>query len=130
MKAGDLLYTVQTTEAPQALGPYSQAVVQGDWIFVSGQIPLTKEGELISGGIEEQTHQVLRNVQAILTQAGSSLDHVVKCTLFIRNMDHFATINEVYGQYFSTHRPARSTVEVSRLPKDVGIEIEVIATKK
>lgn len=121
---------VHTTEAPEALGPYSQAVVQGDWIFVSGQIPLTKEGELVKGGIEEQTHQVLRNVQAILTEAGSSLDHVLKCTLFIQNMDHFAAINEVYSQYFSTHRPARSTVEVSRLPKDVGIEIEVIATKK
>lgn len=124
------MHRVHTTEAPEALGPYSQAIVHGDLIFVSGQIPLTKDGELVSGGIEEQTHQVLRNVQAILTKAGSSLEHVLKCTLFIQNVDHFDAINEVYGQYFSTHRPARSTVEVSRLPKGVGIEIEVIATKK
>jgi 2-iminobutanoate/2-iminopropanoate deaminase len=124
------LYNVHTTEAPEPLGPYSQAIVHGDLIFVSGQIPLTKEGKLVSGGIEEQTHQVLRNVQAILTQAGSSLDHILKCTLFIQSVDDFAAINEVYSQYFPSHHPARSTVEVSRLPKDVGIEIEVIATKK
>jgi 2-iminobutanoate/2-iminopropanoate deaminase len=118
---------VQTNKAPQAIGPYSQAVQVGNFLFASGQIPLTPSGELVEGNIQEQTHQVLKNITALLAEADAKLENVVKTTLFIKNMDDFVAINEVYGQYFDTHKPARSTVEVARLPKDVGIEIEVIA---
>jgi 2-iminobutanoate/2-iminopropanoate deaminase len=118
---------IQTDKAPQAIGPYSQAVKLGDLLFASGQIPLTPEGQLVDGDIKEQTHQVLKNITALLQEVDATLENVVKTTLFIKNMDDFATINEVYSQYFPTHKPARSTVEVARLPKDVGIEIEVIA---
>jgi len=118
---------IQTNKAPQAIGPYSQAVRVGDLLFASGQIPLTPEGELVTGSIQEQTHQVLKNIIALLAEADAKLENVVKTTLFIKDMDNFQAINEVYGQYFAAHKPARSTVEVARLPKDVGIEIEVIA---
>lgn len=119
---------IQTDKAPQAIGPYSQAVKVGNMIFTSGNIPLRPDGSLVTGSVEEQTHQVMVNLQAVLEAAGSSLEKVVKTTVFIKNMDEFARINEVYGTYFTAHKPARSTVEVARLPKDVAIEIEAIAT--
>lgn len=118
---------ISTENAPQAIGPYSQACQVGNFLYTSGQIPLTPDGQLVEGGIVEQTHQVFRNLQAVLAAAGASLQDVVKATIFIKNMDEFAQINEVYASYFKDHRPARSTVEVARLPKDVGIEIELVA---
>lgn len=121
---------IDTKKAPQAIGPYVQGMVLGDFVFTSGQIPLTAEGVLVEGGIVEQTHQVIRNVEAVLQEAGSGLEHVIKTTLFIKDMNQFQMINEVYAEYFTDHRPARSCVEVARLPKDVLIEMEVIATKK
>lgn len=120
---------VATTDAPQAIGPYSQAVVYGDLVLTSGQIPLTTEGTLVEGGVEEQTHQVFRNLQAVLKEAGSSLDRVLKATVFLKDMNQFAQVNAIYESYFGAHKPARSTVEVARLPKDVFVEIELIATK-
>ncbi|GAK04866.1 endoribonuclease L-PSP [Geomicrobium sp. JCM 19037] len=118
---------VFTKDAPEAIGPYSQGMIVNNLFYSSGQIPLTKEMDIVEGGIEEQTHQVMSNVQAVLKEAGSSLDQVVKTTVFIKDMNQFPQINDVYGQYFSDHQPARSCVEVARLPKDVLIEIEVIA---
>lgn len=120
---------VATEAAPQAIGPYSQAVVYGDLVLTSGQIPLTAEGTLVEGGIEEQTHQVFRNLQAVLKEAGSSLDRVLKATVFLKDMNQFAQVNRIYESYFGSHKPARSTVEVARLPKDVFVEIELIAAK-
>lgn len=125
-----MLTKIETTHAPKAIGPYSQAIQVGDLIFTSGQIPLNPKGELIEGGIEQQTHQVFQNIQAILEEAGSSLEHVIKTTVFLKNMEHFEPMNQVYATYFSQHQPARSCVEVSRLPKDVLVEVEVIAKKK
>ncbi|WP_449538327.1 RidA family protein [Ferdinandcohnia sp. Marseille-Q9671] len=121
---------VQTNLAPQAIGPYSQGIVVNNMFFSSGQIPLTPNGDLIGGGIKEQTTQVFKNLQAVLSAAGASLQTVVKATVFIKNMDDFAELNEVYGEFFAEHKPARSTVEVARLPKDVLVEIEVIALVK
>jgi 2-iminobutanoate/2-iminopropanoate deaminase len=121
---------IQTSEAPQAIGPYSQGIVVNNLFFSSGQIPLTPSGEMVKGDIKEQTHQVFRNLQAVLKEAGASLDTVVKATVFLKNMDDFAAVNEVYGQYFSKHKPARSCVEVARLPKDALVEIEVVALVK
>lgn len=118
---------VATDKAPQAIGPYAQAVKVNGMVYTSGQIPLTPEGELVNGTIEEQTHQVFANLKAVLAEAGSSLDQVIKATVFIKNMEEFVRLNEVYGQHFGDHKPARSTVEVARLPKDVKVEIEVIA---
>jgi len=118
---------ISTTNAPQAIGPYSQAVKVGDFLYTSGQIPLRPDGTLLQGTVEEQTHQVFANLKAVLEAAGSGLNQVVKTTVFIKNMDDFARINEVYGTYFPTNPPARSCVEVARLPKDVAIEVEVIA---
>ncbi|MFB4214127.1 RidA family protein [Shouchella sp. JSM 1781072] len=118
---------VHTTKAPQAIGPYSQGMIVNNVFYSSGQIPLTAEGELVNGSVEEQTHQVFSNLKAVLAEAGSSLDKVIKATVFIKDMNDFPLINEVYGEYFSEHQPARSCVEVARLPKDVLIEIEVIA---
>lgn len=119
---------VHTNEAPAAIGPYSQGIIVGNLFFSSGQIPLTPAGELVTGGVEEQTHQVFANVKAVLEEAGSSLEKVVKATVFIKDMNDFPRINEVYGSYFREHKPARSCVEVARLPKEVLIEVEVIAT--
>lgn len=121
---------VSTDKAPAAIGPYSQGIVVNNMFYSSGQIPLTPEGIVVSGGVVEQSHQVFKNLQAVLEEAGASFDFVVKATVFIKNMDDFATINEVYGEYFSEHKPARSCVEVARLPKDVLLEIEVIALVK
>ncbi|VEF50001.1 translation initiation inhibitor [Bacillus freudenreichii] len=121
---------VETNKAPAAIGPYSQGIIVNNMFYSSGQIPLTPEGELVGGSVEEQAHQVLRNVQGVLEAAGASLDSVVKTTVFIKNMDDFGAINEIYAQYFSEHKPARSCVEVARLPKDVLLEMEVIALVK
>jgi 2-iminobutanoate/2-iminopropanoate deaminase len=120
---------IYTNEAPAAIGPYSQAVRTGNLLFVSGQIPLdAASGQLVSGTIAEETHQVMKNIQAILTVAGLSFEHIVKTSIFIKDMNNFAAINEVYAGYFSSNFPARETVEVARLPKDVRVEISVIAS--
>lgn len=119
---------VATKEAPAAIGPYSQAVQWGNLVFTSGQIPLTAEGQLVEGGIEEQTHQVFHNLKAVLQEAGTSLDKVLKATVFLKDMNQFTQINGIYEVYFGSHKPARSTVEVARLPKNVLVEIELIAT--
>jgi 2-iminobutanoate/2-iminopropanoate deaminase len=124
------LNIIQTIHAPAAIGPYSQGIVVNGIFYSSGQIPLTADGQMVTGNIQEQTHQVFKNLQAVLEAAGASLETVIKTTVFIKNMDDFAAINEVYGQYFNTHKPARSCVEVARLPKDALIEIEVIAQVK
>src|SRR3954470_12291442 len=121
---------INTTEAPAAIGPYSQGITANNLFYSSGQIPLTAEGELIGGDVKAQTHQVFKNLQAVLKESGASLETVVKATVFIKDMNDFAAINEVYGEYFSVHKPARSCVEVARLPKDVLIEIEVVALVK
>lgn len=118
---------VKTAKAPQAIGPYSQAVKVNGVVYTSGQIPLTAEGELTAVSIEEQTHQVLRNLEAVLKEAGSSLQQVIKTTVFIQDMNEFAALNAVYEEHFGDHKPARSTVEVARLPKDVRVEIEAAA---
>jgi 2-iminobutanoate/2-iminopropanoate deaminase len=121
---------VQTDAAPKALGPYSQAIVANGMVFCAGQIPLDPAtGDLVKGGIAEQTHQVLKNLRAVLKAAGSDLDHAVKTTVFLKSMDSFVAMNEVYGrpEYFGANPPARSTVEVARLPRDVLVEIEVVA---
>ncbi|MGD6834713.1 2-iminobutanoate/2-iminopropanoate deaminase [Sutcliffiella halmapala] len=121
---------VHTDNAPKAIGPYSQGIVVNNLFYSSGQIPLKADGELVNGDVKEQTHQVFKNLKAVLAEAGASLETVVKATVFIKNMDEFQEINEVYGEYFHTHKPARSCVEVARLPKDVLVEIEVIALVK
>ncbi len=122
---------IQTPDAPPAIGPYSQAIVSGELVFCSGQIPLDPTtGEVVAGGIQEQTHQVLKNLRAVLEAAGSGLDCVLKTTVFLKNMGDFAAMNAVYATYFSSAPPARSTVEVARLPRDVLVEIECIARTK
>ncbi|MBT2679186.1 RidA family protein [Bacillus sp. ISL-35] len=121
---------VQTSNAPAAIGPYSQGVVVNNLFYSSGQIPLTPEGVMVEGDIQAQTHQVFQNLKAVLKAAGASLETVVKATVFIKNMDEFAQLNEVYAEYFNEHKPARSTVEVARLPKDALVEIEVVALVK
>ena len=121
---------VQTDAAPKALGPYSQAIVANGMVFCAGQIPLDPAtGNLVEGGIAEQTHQVLKNLRAVLKAAGSDLGRSVKTTVFLKSMDSFTAMNEVYGrpEYFGANPPARSTVEVARLPRDVMVEIEVVA---
>jgi 2-iminobutanoate/2-iminopropanoate deaminase len=122
---------VSTTDAPQAIGPYSQAIVAGDMVFCSGQIPLDPQnGQLIEGGIEEQTRRVLDNLRAVLQAAGSSLDRVVKTTIFLADMNDFSIVNMIYAEYFGNEPPARSTVQVARLPRDVQVEVEAIALKE
>lgn len=123
---------IQTSSAPPPIGPYSQAVAIGNLVFTAGQIPLDPAtGQVVPGDIKAQTERVLENIKAILDAAGSSLERVVKTTVFIKDMNEFAAMNEVYGQFFQDKAtaPARSTVEVARLPKDVRVEIEVIAEK-
>jgi 2-iminobutanoate/2-iminopropanoate deaminase len=119
-----------TKQAPEAIGPYSQGVIVNNIFYSSGQIPLTAEGDLVEGGIEAQVHQVFSNIKAVLESANASLETVIKTTVFIKDMNDFPKINEIYGTYFTTHLPARSCVEVARLPKDVKIEMEVIALVK
>ncbi|WP_307342696.1 RidA family protein [Caldalkalibacillus uzonensis] len=118
---------VETQEAPRAIGPYSQAIQVGSLVFTSGQIPLTPDGKLVEGDVQAQTRQVLANLEAVLKAAGATLNDVIKTTVFIKDMDEFAQVNEVYGQVFGNHQPARSCVEVARLPKDVKVEIECVA---
>lgn len=122
---------ISTTQAPRAIGPYSQAVRVGNLLFTSGQVPLDPAtGSLVPGGIREQTKRVLDNLAAVLKEAGLDMDNVVKTTVFLKNMADFAAMNEVYAQYFAPEGvvpPARSTVEVARLPKDALVEIDVIA---
>ncbi|MCS6795103.1 MAG: RidA family protein [Raineya sp.] len=114
--------------APAPIGPYSQAILAGNLLFISGQIAL-KEGVMIQDSIQAETHQVMQNIQAILQEAGMDFNHVVKSTIFVKDLNHFQTINEIYGSYFSENPPARETVEVSRLPKDANVEISCIALK-
>lgn len=121
--------TISTKNAPDAIGPYSQAINIGNIIYTSGQIPIDpKKGIIVSGGIEEQTEQVIKNLSAVLDAAGSSLTNVVKTTCFLKNINDFTAFNNIYARYF-TNNPARSCVEVAALPKDALVEIEVIALK-
>ena len=121
---------LNTEHAPAAIGPYNQAIQAGNTLYVSGQIPLIPTSmELVTTGVADETHQVLKNVQAILTHAGYALEDVVKASIFISNMDDFATINDVYAQYFTDNQPARECVAVKTLPKNVNVEISVIAWK-
>ena len=119
---------IKTKDAPAAIGPYSQAVRAGEFLFASGQIPLDPQtGQFVAGGVAEQTEQVLRNLQAVLAAASLSLAQVVKTTVFLADMDDFTAMNEVYGRYFTEQPPARATVQAARLPRDARVEIEVIA---
>ena len=119
--------TVSTNKAPAAIGPYSQAQIVGNLVFCSGQIPVIPETGALAQGLEAQGNQVFKNIAALLTAAGSDISKVVKTTVFIKNMDDFAAINAIYAQYFTEPFPARSCVEVARLPKDVLLECEAIA---
>ncbi|WP_333583523.1 RidA family protein [Rivihabitans pingtungensis] len=118
---------IQTPDAPQAIGPYAQAVAVDGWLFTSGQIPLNAAGELVEGDVTVQTTQVLDNLHAVLTATGGGFDKVVKTTVFLADMNDFAAMNAVYAARFGSHTPARSTVQVARLPRDVKVEIEVVA---
>lgn len=126
----NLKKAIHTNKAPQAIGPYSQAIDAGDFVFVSGQIPLDPETmEVVDGDIAKQTEQVMNNLDAILKEAGLSFKNVVKFTIYITNMEDFAVINEAYAKFLEEPYPARATVEVSKLPKGVGVEMDVIAKK-
>jgi len=119
---------ISTNNAPEAIGPYSQAVKVGSMIYTSGQIPINpKTGEMVSDSIEEEARQAMENLKAVLEAAGSGLNSVIKTTLYIKDMNCFAAVNGVYSQYFKAPFPARSCVEVARLPKDAGVEIEAVA---
>ena len=119
---------IHTPEAPEALGPYSQAVVAGEWVFASGQIPIDPAtGEVIDGGVAEQTDRVMRNLSAVLREAASSLNQGVKTTVYLADMGTFGEMNEVYAKHFRDHCPARATVQAGALPKSVGVEIDAIA---
>jgi 2-iminobutanoate/2-iminopropanoate deaminase len=123
------LRRIQTDSAPAAIGPYSQAIVVGNMLYTAGQIPLDPASmTIVDGGIAEQTDRVMKNLTAILEAAGVTLAAVVKTTVFLSDMNEFGAMNEIYGRWFGDHKPARSTVEVSRLPKDVKVEIEVLAS--
>jgi 2-iminobutanoate/2-iminopropanoate deaminase len=122
---------INTNQAPKAIGPYSQAIIANNLVYTAGQIALVPAtGEIATGNIQGQTRQVLENIKGILEASGSSLADVVKTTVFLKDMSEFAAMNEVYGQYFASSPPARSTVEVSRLPKDVRVEIDAIGIVK
>ena len=119
---------IATEQAPRAIGPYSQAIRAGNLLFCSGQIPIDPStGEFVSGGVAEQTEQVMRNLSAVLSAGKSSLKQVVKTTVFLADMDDFTAMNEVYGRYFGENPPARATVQAARLPRDARVEIEAIA---
>lgn len=118
---------VSTDNAPQAIGPYSQAIEAKPFLYTSGQIPLTEKGVLVDGDVKQQTEQVFKNLIAILAERGLTLNDVVKVTVFLKDMNDFTMMNEVYATFFANHKPARSTIEVARLPKDVLVEIEMIA---
>lgn len=118
---------ISTDMAPKAIGPYSQAVKVGNFLFISGQIPIDpKTGELIEGNIKEQTKRVLENLKGIIESLGGSLENIIKTTVFLKNIEDFHDMNEIYAEYFKENPPARSTIEVSRLPRNVSIEIEAI----
>jgi 2-iminobutanoate/2-iminopropanoate deaminase len=120
--------TISTDKAPKAIGPYEQAIKVGDLVFTAGQIPIDpKTGNLVAGTIAEQTRQVLENLKAVLEAAGSSLDKVIKATVFLKNMADFAALNEVYGEYLGNAKPARSTVAVADLPRGALVEIDLVA---
>jgi 2-iminobutanoate/2-iminopropanoate deaminase len=119
--------TVQTDDAPRAIGPYSQAVQVDGWLYASGQLPMTPAGDMVEGDIEIQAEQVFNNIEAILKAAGGSLSQVVKATVFVQDLNDFTRLNAVYERRFAGHKPARSTVEVARLPRDARVEIEIIA---
>ncbi len=119
---------INTPDAPQPIGPYSQAIITGDLIFISGQIAIDPTGEKeIMTGIKEEAKQVMENLKSILSSAGVDFSHVVKTTIYLTDMNHFAIVNEIYGSYFTSDFPARETVEVARLPKDYNVEISMIA---
>ena len=118
---------IQTSDAPQAIGPYSQAVRMGDIIYTSGQIALTPEGVMVEDDIVSQSKQVLANLKAVLEAAGSSLQKVIKTTIYLDSMDDFAIVNEIYAEAFGAHKPARSTVAVQTLPKNALVEIDAVA---
>lgn len=121
---------ISTKDAPAAIGPYNQAVEANGFVFVSGQIPLSADtGEIVGEDIQQQTHQVLRNLGAILEAVGLNYSNVVKTTCYLKNMNDFQTMNKIYADYFTNEQPARAAVEVARLPKDVLIEIEAVAVK-
>jgi 2-iminobutanoate/2-iminopropanoate deaminase len=122
------LKAVHTDRAPQAIGPYSQAIVADGWVFCSGQIALEPEAmEILDGGVAEQTDLVLRNLRSVLEAAGAGMDTVVKTTVFLEDMNDFAAMNEVYGRHFGDHRPARAAVQAAALPRGVAVEIECVA---
>lgn len=122
---------ISTTKAPAAIGPYSQAVEVNGMVFTSGVIPIIPEtGELVQGGIEEQAEQALSNLKALIEESGAAIENTIKTVVFIKNMDDFAKVNKIYATYFTENCPARSCVEVARLPKDVLIEIEAIVVKE
>jgi len=121
---------VYSMHAPEPIGPYSQAIKAGNMLFISGQVAIQKpSGDLITGNITDESHQVMKNLLAVLTAAGMDFSNVVKSTIFLKDMNSFPKVNEVYGSYFKDQPPARETVEVSRLPKDVNVEISCIAVK-
>lgn len=121
---------IYSAQAPEPIGPYSQAIQAGNMLFVSGQIAIDKaSGNLITGNIPDETTQVMKNLEFVLHEAGMNFSNVVKCSIFLKNMNNFPVVNEIYGKYFSENPPARETVEVSRLPKDVNVEISCIAVK-
>ena len=122
------MQTVHTDNAPAAIGPYSQAVVANGFVFTAGQVPFDPQSmQLVDGDIGAQTEQVMKNLRAILQQAGADLSTVVKTTVFLKDMNDFAAMNEVYARHFGDHKPARSTVQVARLPRDASVEIECVA---
>ena len=118
---------ISTANAPQAIGPYSQAISANGFIYVSGQIPFTPDGKIVAADIKSQTAQSLKNLSEILKEAGSSLEKVIKVNIYLKDMNDFSVINDVYAGYFTSNYPARAAVEVARLPKDVLIEIECVA---
>ena len=120
---------IATTNAPQAIGPYSQAIVSGNLIFTSGQIALQSDGSFLEGDVTVQTRQVLRNLSAVLEAGGSNLSNVIKTTIFLADMEDFQKVNSVYGEFFNEHKPARSTVAVKALPRNALVEIEAIALR-
>lgn len=125
------LEKVSTKKAPAAVGPYSQAMKAGDFVYVSGQLPMNPEtGEMITSSIEDQTRQSLKNAQAILEEAGTSLENVVKTTVFLQNMEDFKAMNGVYAEFFDSHKPARAAVEVAKLPLGADVEIQMVAYLK
>jgi 2-iminobutanoate/2-iminopropanoate deaminase len=122
---------IATDQAPKAIGPYSQAVRTSDLIFTSGQIPLDPAtGELVQGAFEEQVHRVFRNLEAVLNEAGSGFDRVLRATVYLTDLANFQRLNTIYAEYFGSHRPARTTVGVSQLPKGAAVEIDLIASRQ